>query len=273
MSSSDDLNNPDSAQSKALQWILYEDSMGLCPQDEKALTQRYVMAVFYYAMNGDDWKECSQNSSSCLDNAVFKQQRNNFLSGTRECSWGGLECNKKQCIIAIMKQNQQMTGSIPSELGHLTCLKILDMDDNSIQGTIPDMFTNLTNLRTIDIDTNELSGTLPPSLYQLQNLVVLDINDNQFMGPLSETHNLKSLEFFQMDNNNFNSTFPQSFGQLKNLHVFTATGVDMVGTMPEEICALLVDNGGGLMHLWADCGGNTPEVVCDCCTQCASDAP
>ena len=88
VSSSDDLNNSDSAQSKALQWILYEDSMGLCPQDEKALTQRYVMAVFYYAMNGDDWKECSQNSSSCLDNAVFKQQRNNFLSGTRECTWG-----------------------------------------------------------------------------------------------------------------------------------------------------------------------------------------
>ena len=191
-----------------------------------------------------------------------------------ECEWGGLECNKKQCVIAIMKQNQQMSGTIPSELGYLSCLRILDMDDNNIFGTIPDMFASLKNLRTIDIDTNQIEGKIPPSLLGLQNLVVLDMNDNQFTGTLStqKIANLKSLEFFQIDNNHFTGTFPSTIGQLNNLHVFTATGLDMVGSMPDEVCQLLTVNGGELMHLWTDCGGlPVPEVTCECCTQCASD--
>lgn len=35
--------------------------------------------------------------------------------------------------------------------------------------------------------------------------------------------------------------------------------------MPEEICQLADLNS---MELWSDCGGDTPEVVCDCCTVC-----
>jgi hypothetical protein len=85
------LANPDSPQSKARHWLLFEDTLWkgnskeeevegavvVRPQQERVV-QRYVLAVQYYATNGpNSWKE------------------NNWLQGGDECAnpvWTGLDC-------------------------------------------------------------------------------------------------------------------------------------------------------------------------------------
>ena len=61
-----------SPQHRAAKWISDEDPMQL-NIDDPGFEQRYVMAVFYYSLNGDDW------SSS-----------DGWLSGDSECTWKGV---------------------------------------------------------------------------------------------------------------------------------------------------------------------------------------
>ena len=41
------------------------------------------------------------------------------------------------------------------------------------------------------------------------------------------------------------------------------------GSMPEGICQLADLNS---MELWSDCGGETPEITCECCSVCCPSA-
>jgi len=42
---------------------------------------------------------------------------------------------------------------------------------------------------------------------------------------------------------------------------------DLTGVMPDEVCALRVPF-GQLSDLVTDCAGETPQVVCPCCSAC-----
>lgn len=66
MSSNQVLDSDRSPQGRALDWITNEDEAQLCP-DSPNLTQRYIMAVFYYSTDGDKWDECSAGSASRAD--------------------------------------------------------------------------------------------------------------------------------------------------------------------------------------------------------------
>ena len=47
------------------------------------------------------------------------------------------------------------------ELGNLSNLEELSLNDNQLSGTIPVELANLTNLRDLNFGVNQLSGTIP----------------------------------------------------------------------------------------------------------------
>ena len=51
--------------------------------------------------------------------------------------------------------------------------------------------------------------------------------------------------------------------------VLHLAGTSVSGSVPNEVCALVGDN--GLSTLSSDCGGANPAVSCDCCTFCFDD--
>ena len=75
-----------------------------------------------------------------------------------------------------------MTGGIPAELGSLTNLEGLYLNDNQLTGGIPTELGSLSNLRALILNNNQLTGEIPAGLGNLTNLEVLYLESNQLTG-------------------------------------------------------------------------------------------
>ena len=71
--------------------------------------------------------------------------------------------------------NNQLTGSIPTELNGLGNLTQFWVSNNRLTGSIPSELGDLTNLQQLNLHTNLLSGTIPSELGNLTNLARLRI--------------------------------------------------------------------------------------------------
>ena len=70
-----------------------------------------------------------------------------------------------------------LSGTIPPELGDLTYLEELDLGYNDLSGEIPPELGNLAHLEYLYLNSNELSGAIPPELDNT-NLYILYLNGN-----------------------------------------------------------------------------------------------
>ena len=78
----------------------------------------------------------------------------------------------------------QLTGSIPAELGKLATLEKLVLNLNSLTGPIPSELARLGRLRRLLLGRNELTGPIPPELGNMANLDRLFLNGNQLTGSI-----------------------------------------------------------------------------------------
>ena len=89
---------------RAINWILNEDPKSVCADDPN-LVRRAGFASLYFATNGDNWTECSQNSAICTLTTILASPCSgapkNWLSDSDECCWGGIGC-KSDAIYVIL---------------------------------------------------------------------------------------------------------------------------------------------------------------------------
>ena len=78
----------------------------------------------------------------------------------------------------------QLTGSIPPEIGNLTNLTKLYLFNNDLTGSIPSEIGNLTNLTVMSFYNNEFSGSIPSEIGNLTNLTKLYLFNNQLTGEI-----------------------------------------------------------------------------------------
>lgn len=79
-----DTNSP---QYQAARWVSDEDPLGL-PLESPQYLQRYVLAVFYFSTNGDDWMHCGRLDPICGGDP----DEDSWLSESSECIWLGNRC-------------------------------------------------------------------------------------------------------------------------------------------------------------------------------------
>ena len=105
----------------------------------------------------------------------------------------------------------QLTGSIPPEIGNLTNLTVLSFYGNEFTGPIPLEIGNLTNLTHLGLNSNKLSGSIPSEIENLTNLIWLELDDNQLTGeiPIEICNlNIGELNYFNITNNQFCPPYP-----------------------------------------------------------------
>ena len=87
------------------------------------------------------------------------------------------EVGKLKNLYEFYMENNTISGTIPPEIGQLSQLEFFSAQDNKLSGTIPDMFSSLTSLTLWDTFNNKLSGDLPTSIGELPDLRYLYIQN------------------------------------------------------------------------------------------------
>uniref|UniRef100_A0A7S1GJ93 Disease resistance R13L4/SHOC-2-like LRR domain-containing protein n=1 Tax=Cyclophora tenuis TaxID=216820 RepID=A0A7S1GJ93_CYCTE len=260
------MSNPTSLQGKAFKWILSQDL--ICP-DYPMLVQRFALVVLYYSTNGDSWRQCSNNPSAmdrCGEEKPFMGATRFLTTSSSECDWAGITCDGSVVTTLLFERNN-LGGSIPTEIGLLTGLREIGMEQGRLSGSIPSELGRLSQLYFIDLDYNELVGSLPSELWSLTLLQQLDLNNNRLSGTLStEIGSLTKLQFLQLNSNPMVGTIPSQMGLLTDLKAFTLHDASFSGSMPTEICAV-----SSLQLLVADCYDPETDIVCLCCNNCWSE--
>ena len=172
-----------------------------------------------------------------VENTTVLNLENNQLTGSIPSEIGNLTN-----LTYLDLQYNQLTGSIPPEIGNLTNLQILDLYGNELTGSIPPEIGNLTNLEWLYLSTNQLTGSIPPEIGNLTNLTKLYLNENQLTGSIpSEIGNLTSLTYLSLYDNQLTGSIPTEIGNLTNLIRLILYDNQFTGVIPESICNLNID--------------------------------
>jgi hypothetical protein len=120
----------------------------------------------------------------------------NWLVSNTVGNWYGVTVTSGNVTDLSLSDNN-LSGSIPPELGSLTNLGSLCLDSNQLNGSIPPQLGGLNNLETLFLHFNQLNGSIPTQLGSLSKLNALFLYNNNLSGsiPLSFI-NLTALEHF-----------------------------------------------------------------------------
>ncbi|KAL7531022.1 hypothetical protein ACHAXR_003808 [Thalassiosira sp. AJA248-18] len=220
------LDDPNSAQSKASEWILEEcgafPPIDPCTESQIILNeQRYALAVMYFSLSGEGWNDGSNPS---VDKGAGEGV---WLSGLNYCDWGvqitgdkgdyvTLVCDEFGNVLNLNLQSNNMVGQIPPEIGVLVYLTSYISFFNAQSGPIPTSLGLITPLQTFDVESNNMDG----SLFQ-----------PQYSGPdgLTEVVN------FRASLNNFRGNIPTEIGRWTKLQNLWFADNEITGTIPSEV--------------------------------------
>lgn len=156
-----------------------------------------ALVALYNSTNGDQW----------LDNK-------NWLRNNTPCDWVGITCTDDS-VSGLDLSFNNLSGTIPPELGNLTHLQELLLDSNQLSGPIPPELANLLNLQELRMDNNQLSGGIPPELGNLPNLQTLSLYKNHLSGIIPpELANLTRLQELWLESNQLRGSISATLCQL-----------------------------------------------------------
>jgi Leucine-rich repeat (LRR) protein len=184
-----------------------------------------ALIVFYYSTNGDNW---STNEG--------------WLKTNKVCDWYRVTCSDRH-VSEIRLPLNELTGSIPTEIGNLTHLRVLDLFWNNLTGSIPTEFGKLIYLKELWLDSNQLTGSIPTELGNFTSLEWLSLSNNQFTGSIpTGLGNLIRLKVLWLFDNELTGSIPTELGKLTNLNALWLDGNQLTGSIPTEL--------GKLTNLW-----------------------
>ena len=115
--------------------------------NEENSMDKYIFNMFYFSTSGHEWFDSS-----------------GWLSTEHQCTWRGIFCNDEGVIESLEMESNNLSGSIPTELGLLTELLTLYLYDNTLTDSVPTELGLLTELSVMYLYKNNLNGTIPTEL-------------------------------------------------------------------------------------------------------------
>jgi hypothetical protein len=151
------------------------------------------------------------------------------------CTWRGIACNDEGSVTEIYFNYTGLKGTLENlDFPSFPNLLRLDLRDNQLTGTIPTNIGTLSKLQFLDLSINSLNGSLPLSLANLTQVYELDVSQNKITGQLdsrlfpdgtgkSKT-GLISLKNFLLQTNELGGRIPEEIGNLKHLVILALDG-------------------------------------------------
>jgi hypothetical protein len=127
-----------------------------------------ALVALYNSTDGPHWKNHTNWLTAAPVSQWYGIYDGNFDDGLK--------------ITGIYLQNNQLSGSIPPDLGNLNHLAYLILSNNQLNGSISPKLGNLTKVNALDLDNNQLRGSIPPHLGNLANLNYLHLSNNRLSG-------------------------------------------------------------------------------------------
>ena len=173
------------------------------------LVECNALVTLYSTTNGSNWSNVD-----------------GWLATNAPCTdWRGVTCSGGH-VTELRLGGNNLVGSIPHDLHHLSALTGLDLGYNKLTGWIPSVLGDLTHLTTLRLGYNpgltwlipweldkltnlqELSltgcnlfGPIPPTFWKLTELRTLDVSFNYLSGGVTVVGELPHLEVLALRNN------------------------------------------------------------------------
>ena len=122
---------------------------------------RAVLVALYEATDGPNWVN-----------------NENWLTDAPLWDWYGVDTDVSGRVVRLALCYNDLSGQIPSRLGHLGSLMSLCLASNNLSGPIPPELGNLADLAKLWLSVNNLSGSIPAEFGNLAKLEVLHLSFN-----------------------------------------------------------------------------------------------
>ncbi len=189
------------------------------PPQEPYAAERAALMALYNATNGSLWH----------------RKRNWTTTGSIR-NWQGVSTNSSGFVTDLSLKDNNLSGTLPRELGNLPHLRQLDLDDNELTGAIPPELGDLPQLRRLVLGANQLTGAIPPELGRLSQLTMLDLGNNSLSGTIpSELGSLPRLDSLLLHRNELTGPIPPELGNLATLRRLLLALNQFTGPVPREL--------------------------------------
>lgn len=278
-------NDPSSAQYLAAKWIAQNDSANLAVPEFKIdevdgylYMFRYVMAVVYFSLGGEEWVTTPFFLSES-DVCKWRNLRYYFLDGKFVNDVVGITCvfspkldsnvpisvslGKYYCSFGFFCQ---VTAEIPFCCPLVSFSHTRGQCNFNIFAVVVCFFTVMGNATQhfyslYILGRNNLQGTIPVEIGKLISLAHLSLLDNTIKGSLpEELCSLKMLQGLYLYNNELTGSLPSCLGGLPAMEQLILHSNELAGTLPTEFGKL---GNLTLLSLAANgLNGALPEELC-----------
>ena len=199
--------------------VTLDNPLPVSAQTGTPSTDRAALVALYNATSGHNWTD-----------------RENWLSNRPIGEWYGVTTNNQGRVAFLSLSRNNLTGSIPPELGSLLRLSNLDLSFNQLTGRMPAELGNLSDLVHLQLGYNGLTGGIPPELGSLSDLRTLWIARNELTGSIpAELGNLLGLETAHLGGNELTGPIPAGLGNLSNVEILILAGNELNGPIPKDL--------------------------------------
>jgi hypothetical protein len=175
----------------------------------------------------------------------------------------------------LFLSRQQFTGTLSTGIGRLSELDYLDVVHcEGIGGSLPSEIGLLTKVRVLGLGGTSIEGTIPEELFHLTTLFHLDLGGTQISGTISTNIGLLTLLLsLDLEATEISGTVPEELGLLTTARRLLLNGNSRLsGSIPETFCANQAS--WSYSQIVVDCTPSqpdgTPAVYCpkSCCDTC-----
>ena len=159
------------------------------------------------------------------------------------CKWYGCGCNDmdNKIVTSFSLQNFKLPHQVPTVIGMLSKLEVLNIAGGNIVGTLPSELFHLHQLKNMTV-VSSMEGMFSSEIGNLRSLEYLELRENSFDGQIpTELGLLQSLKhMFISDHEYFTeSTIPSEIGNMSSLQTLYMSRNGLRGTVPPELFGLV----------------------------------